>query len=210
MKALTLRTRTSMGLCLAVWVIAAIGLGSMVAQGYWTELLRYGTFFLVAGWGAWMLFGAPAVRIDDDAVTLDNVVRAVHIPWDQVDDVEAGLSLRIRTPSGAFSSWAAPGGSDTAPSAAFGAEEQLGVGSVAAVQIARASDQQQMDTILGIDRSGLSSASSIRAAIEQAWRAYGAVNALIADPGVVRRRWHTTRLAVLGGLVVLAVVAALV
>jgi hypothetical protein len=210
MKPITLRTRTNLGLCVTVWVIAAIGLVSMAAQAYWADVLHYGPLFLVAGWGAWMVFGAPAVRIAEDAVTLDNVGRSVRIPWNDITEVEAGLSLAVVTSSGKFSAWAAPGGSATAPTASFGAEQQLGFGTVAAVQIARAADREQMDTILGFDRKSLSSASTIRTSIQQAWRAFGAVNGLIAEPDRVSVQWHRGRLAVLAVLVVLAVVAAIV
>jgi hypothetical protein len=209
MKPLVLRTRTSFGLCVAVWAIAALGLGSMVAQGFWTSMLQYGPLFLVAAWSAWMVFGAPSVRIDDDAVTLDNVLRSVRIPWNDVAEVEAGLSLRIVTGRGAFSSWAAPGGADTAPTTGLAVEQQLAYGNPAALQFIRSDSRQQMDTILGFDRRAISSASSVRAAIQQAWRAFGAVNGLIAEPADVTVHWHRLRLAVLAALVTIAVVAAI-
>ena len=206
MQPLVLRTKSSLGLCVAIWIMVAIGLVSMAVQGYWTAMLHYGPLFLVAAWGVWMLFGAPAVRIDDDAVTLDNVGRSVRIPWNAVVDVEAGISLSVVTAAGRFSAWAAPGGNGAPPTAVLGAEQQLSMGNIAAWQIAGADNRQQMDAILGIDPSGRSTASTIRTAIQQAWRSYGAVNALIAEPTGISITWHRKRLAVLGLLVVLAVV----
>lgn len=204
MKPLVLRTKSSLGLCIAIWAMAAIGLGAMVFQGFWMELLRYGALFLLAAWGVWMVFGAPAVRIDEDAVTLDNVARSVRIPWNAVADVEAGLSLAIVTAHGRYSAWAAPGGSGASPTAVLGAEQQLSMGNTAAWQIGGAGNRQQMDSILGLDRSGLSVASGIRTAIQQAWRAFGAVSALIAEPDEVRVTWHGRQLVVLIALAVLA------
>jgi hypothetical protein len=207
-----LRARGSIALVVTVWAICAVGLVAMVVQGYWVDLLRYGPLFLVAAWGAWMLFGAPSVRIGLSAITFDNIVRSVRIPWGSVGEVEAGLTLRVLTPRGPFSAWAAPGGTTTSPTAAFGDFQQMGATGMgnAVFQLARVGNVKQMDALLGFDRSSLSSAGDIRAAIQQAWRAFGAVNGLTDEPADVTVTWHVRRLVVLGALVVLAVLGVVI
>lgn len=55
---------------------------------------------------AWVLFVRPAVLLDEDGVTIRNVVRDVHIPWVKVTDVECRWSLKVFAGDRAYTAWA--------------------------------------------------------------------------------------------------------
>jgi len=54
----------------------------------------------------WVLFVRPAVLLDEDGVTIRNVVRDVHIPWAKVTEVECRWSLKVLAGDRAFTAWA--------------------------------------------------------------------------------------------------------
>ncbi|MDP9418105.1 MAG: PH domain-containing protein [Actinomycetota bacterium] len=51
----------------------------------------------------------PAVEVDDDGVTLRNVVRDVTVPWSRVTDISARWALGVHTADARFDSWAVTG-----------------------------------------------------------------------------------------------------
>jgi hypothetical protein len=88
-------------------LVAAGGLASVVA----TE----GAGGLLAGWPlvgvaylGWWLFWYPAVVLAEDAVTLRNPSATVRVPWAALIDVDTKYALKLVTPTGAFTAWAAP------------------------------------------------------------------------------------------------------
>ena len=54
----------------------------------------------------WSLFVRPAVLLDDDGVTIRNVVRDIHIPWVLVTDVEFRWNLKVFVGDRGYTSWA--------------------------------------------------------------------------------------------------------
>ena len=54
----------------------------------------------------WSLFVRPAVLLDDDGVTIRNVVRDIHIPWVLVTDVEFRWNLKVFAGDRAYTAWA--------------------------------------------------------------------------------------------------------
>ena len=54
----------------------------------------------------WSLFVRPAVLLDDDGVTIRNVVRDVYIPWGRVTDVEFRWNLKVFVGDRAYTTWA--------------------------------------------------------------------------------------------------------
>jgi hypothetical protein len=54
----------------------------------------------------WSLFVRPAVILDEDGVTLRNVLRDVHIPWARVTDVESRWNLRVFVGERVYTAWA--------------------------------------------------------------------------------------------------------
>ncbi len=54
----------------------------------------------------WSLFVRPAVLLDDDGVTVRNVVRDIYIPWVRVTDVEFRWNLKVFVGDRAYTAWA--------------------------------------------------------------------------------------------------------
>ncbi|MEC5197922.1 hypothetical protein RCH21_000130 [Arthrobacter sp. PL16] len=56
----------------------------------------------------WWLFWYPAVIFADEAVTLRNPLATIRVPWAALIDVDTKYALKLVTPSGAYTAWAAP------------------------------------------------------------------------------------------------------
>jgi hypothetical protein len=66
-------------------------------------VLAVGCLLAAVGW-------CPALRVDDDGVTVVNPWRTTRLHWDQVTDVRMGWALTLTTRTGpAVACWACPG-----------------------------------------------------------------------------------------------------
>jgi Bacterial PH domain len=54
----------------------------------------------------WALFVRPAVMIDEEGVTLRNVVKDIHIPWTRLTDVEFRWNLKVWVGDRVYTAWA--------------------------------------------------------------------------------------------------------
>lgn len=106
-EATVFRPRTSIWFTGIAVAVAAAGLASVLA----TE----GPAGLLAGWPlvgiayvGWWLFWYPAVVLADDAVTVRNPLATIRIPWVALIDVDTKYALKLVTPTGSFTAWAAP------------------------------------------------------------------------------------------------------
>jgi hypothetical protein len=54
----------------------------------------------------WSVFVRPSVLLDDEGVTVRNVVREVHIPWDLVTDIESRWNLKVFVGDRGYTAWA--------------------------------------------------------------------------------------------------------
>lgn len=106
-EATVFRPRTSIWFTAIAVAVAAAGLASVLA----TE----GPAGLLAGWPlvgiayvGWWLFWYPAVVLADDAVTVRNPLATIRIPWSALIDVDTKYALKLVTPTGSFTAWAAP------------------------------------------------------------------------------------------------------
>lgn len=100
------RPRTSVFLAIISWLIGlAIIVFSLPAGAAGLAGIPLG--LAIACLGYW-LFWFPAVRVDDDAVTLVNPVVTVRIPWVALINVDTKFALTLFTPSGKYAAWAAP------------------------------------------------------------------------------------------------------
>jgi hypothetical protein len=59
-------------------------------------------------YAGWWLFWYPAVVFAEDAVTLRNPLATIRVPWTALIDVDTKYALKLVTPSGSFTAWAAP------------------------------------------------------------------------------------------------------
>lgn len=101
-----IRQRSPLGLAAACGVTGLVLLVSMSWQ--WAEhpepLFAAWVIFILAV--VWSLFVRPAVLLDEDGVTIRNVVRDIHIPWVRVTDVECRWSLKVFVGDRAYTAWA--------------------------------------------------------------------------------------------------------
>lgn len=65
------------------------------------------SWMLAAGVLLWLLFVRPSVRLAQDGVRLDNLVRVTHLSWSAIDLIETRWNLTVVTHEGAvYSAWA--------------------------------------------------------------------------------------------------------
>lgn len=89
------------------WTLVAVGIiAAAVAEGV-DGLLTAWPLLVVAYFG-WWVFWYPSVQIDDDGVTLHNLLRSVSVPWDALISVDTKFALALVTTRGRFTAWAAP------------------------------------------------------------------------------------------------------
>ncbi|WDF32504.1 PH domain-containing protein [Arthrobacter agilis] len=64
--------------------------------------------FVAVAFAGWWLFWYPSVVFAADAVTLRNPIATVRVPWAALIDVDTKYALKLVTPTGSFTAWAAP------------------------------------------------------------------------------------------------------
>lgn len=193
-----IRSRGGIGLCVAVWAIAAIGLGAMVVEGNVDALVHLGPLFLFAAWGCWILLGAPALRIDESAVELVNIARTVRIPWSAIVDVQPGYSLTITTVRRSYHAWAAPGGTQAASYGRLLQDEQT------RLHLPLPDSAADAAAVGRLTRPGdrdLSPAARATALVRRGWKAAQAdASADVESTAEATVSWHSWQLVVLAVL----------
>ncbi len=185
-----------------MWAIIVVAIGSLIGQGDVLNAVRFIPAFLLAAFGCWMLFWAPAVQIDATGVRLQNIARAVRISWPAVASVDTKYTLTIRTVGGRrFGAWSAPGPSRLTtfratrqdlrnlPKTTYGPGNSVGIG-----------DLPSSD-------SGLA-ALRVRQYWEQL-RAAGHLDSGAVEGSGVETTWYRTRLIVLAVLAAATLAGAL-
>ena len=106
-KAAVFRPRTTLwfaGIAGALAVVALVSAG--ISAGF-SGLLASIPLLLIPAVACW-LFWYPSVRVDDAGVTLHNPFRTVAVPWAALIHVDTRFALKLVTPSGSYTAWAAP------------------------------------------------------------------------------------------------------
>jgi hypothetical protein len=104
--AVRLRSRGTRMLGAAMVVVAVLGVGSALFEGA-DVLLRFGAPVALFGVLGWAAFWEPYVEVSDGGVTVANTLRTVHVTWPAVEEVDGRYGLKLGTPNGAVSAWAA-------------------------------------------------------------------------------------------------------
>ena len=95
-------------LAVAVAIVVAGGLVSILIGGGVDDLLRYSWPLLFIAFAGWALFWQPSVTVSDGGVTIANVLRTIHLPWPSIERVDTKYALTLSTAYGHFAAWAAP------------------------------------------------------------------------------------------------------
>lgn len=94
-------------LCVVTWVLLAVGLVVTTVQDplaglYWAPVIAFVAVGVLA------LFWRPSVEVDDEAVTVRNLVRDTRIPWSRLDALDTRYSLTLFAGDLRVTAWAAP------------------------------------------------------------------------------------------------------
>jgi hypothetical protein len=105
----TLRPRGGMIIAAIALVITAAALVFIAIDGGLLDLARWAWPVVLLGWGAWLLYLRPYVRVSEGFVEISNLVRTYRVPWGDIDSVDSRFALTIRTRGGrVIRAWAAP------------------------------------------------------------------------------------------------------
>lgn len=97
----------------SIWFTAVAVL--VAGGGLMSVVLSEGPSGLLTGWPlvgvaylGWWLFWYPAVLLTPESVILRNPVSTVHVPWASLIDIDTRYALKLVTPGGSYTAWAAP------------------------------------------------------------------------------------------------------
>ncbi|MFZ3452511.1 PH domain-containing protein [Arthrobacter sp. 7Tela_A1] len=91
---------------IAVVLTAAALVSAAVSSGA-SGLLATVPLLLIPAVAAW-LFWYPSVRVGRGGVALHNPFRTIEVPWAALIHVDTKFALKIVTPKGSYTAWAAP------------------------------------------------------------------------------------------------------
>ncbi|MCU1583360.1 MAG: hypothetical protein QOD27_2229 [Microbacteriaceae bacterium] len=94
-------------LAVVIWVISALLAAATLVNGTTVRLSDLAPAVLVALL-AWEALWRPFVQVDDDGVTLGNVLRTITVPWAALVHVDTKFALTLYTPGRHYAAWAAP------------------------------------------------------------------------------------------------------
>lgn len=94
-------------LSVITWVMLAGALVGTAATDP-ADALRWLPVLALVGVVVYVLFWRPSVEVDDDGVTVRNLVRDVRIPWPRLDAVDTRYSLTLESDGRRYVAWAAP------------------------------------------------------------------------------------------------------
>lgn len=106
-KAVVFRPRTTLWF---TGLAAALALAAMVSAAVSSGLpgvLATAPLLLIPAVAGW-LFWYPCVRVGTGGVSLHNPFRTVEVPWAALIHVDTRFALKLVTPSGSYTAWAAP------------------------------------------------------------------------------------------------------
>lgn len=189
-------SRFNQVLAIVVWLFCSGAVAAVVMSGFGASAEYLPLIALVAfltGAGLWR----PAVRIDEDAVTLVNVLSTVSVPWPALIEVETRYALTLVTPNGRYTATAAPAPGRLATA--------LSKRDLTRIEAQTGSDGRLRPGDLPNTDSGAAAYL-----VRDYWKRLVAQERIelgVADTTTVTRRWHWTVIAVSGALLIASVFA---
>jgi hypothetical protein len=95
------------GLSLLTWGLLALALVGTAVRSP-AEGLRWLPVLGLVAAVVYVLFWRPSVEVDEEAVTIRNLVRDVRVPWPRLDAVDTRYSLTLESDGRRYAAWAAP------------------------------------------------------------------------------------------------------
>lgn len=89
---------------IAICVAAAV---TMIIQSPAVGVTALPMLGLLA-FAAWAAYWRPSVRIDDDAVTVENIFRSIRVPYGDIQRIDTRFALTLFTEKQRVTAWAAP------------------------------------------------------------------------------------------------------
>jgi len=175
-------------LAVLIWAAAAaliIGLLFSVHDARLLYIVPCAMFAFIA----WAMLWRPSLTVADDGLSVLNVTRTIHIPWEALINVDTKYALTLYTPGHKFPVWAAPAPGTTRTLRASRSETKGRVGRPGV------EDSLRRPGDLLATESG-AAAEVVRRRWQQLQDS-GAVDAGRADETPVGIRWHLASLAVL-------------
>lgn len=102
-----LRPRFGRFLAAAVIAVCAAAAVAVFVQDAAVGITALPMLALLA-FAMWAAYWRPSVRIDDDAVTIENVFRTLRVPYTRIDRIDTRFALTVFTSRGRIAAWAAP------------------------------------------------------------------------------------------------------
>ncbi|MBD7995278.1 PH domain-containing protein [Arthrobacter sp. Sa2CUA1] len=88
-------------------LLALAAMVSAFLSSGFSGLLATAPLLLIPAVASW-LFWYPCVRVDTDGVALQNPFRTIEVPWAALIHVDTRFALKLITPHGSYTAWAAP------------------------------------------------------------------------------------------------------
>ncbi len=189
-------SRFNQVLAIVVWLFCCGAVAAVVVSGPGSSV-EYLPLIALAAFLAWAGLWRPAVRIDDDAVTITNVLSTLTVPWPALIAVETKYALTLVTPGGRYTATAAP-----APGRLATALSKR--------DLTRVASQAGADGRLRPGDLPNTDSGAAAYLVRTRWERLVAEERIeigVADTTAVTRRWHWTVIAVSGALLVATVAA---
>ncbi|HWS49368.1 MAG TPA: PH domain-containing protein, partial [Microbacterium sp.] len=96
----TYRAPSGLVVLIACALLAAFLLGDAVVRGGWGQMLLLAPWVLLALWAVYEIGFVSAVRVDDEGVLVQNMLRRTSFGWGRVRDVDLRWQLSFSLEDG--------------------------------------------------------------------------------------------------------------
>lgn len=187
---ITLRQAQAVWVPIVIWVFFALALGDAIVEGSAGYAFRVTCGVALAAYIVYIALARPYLRIDDEGLTVANVLRTNRIPFAALTDIRVGglAVVYARTADGGerkITSWNAPGVPRRPP---------------------RRSDISPMSGTnggFGERRRSVTGESEVERLVRNRWDAWKRKTPQDQEPSVLERRWNLRTLAIALALIAL-------
>jgi hypothetical protein len=107
-EAVTLRPLFGKILVVLVWLICGAALSGLVLEFDPLRFVRYVALIALAAYAVWILFWSPSVTISPSGVVVRNLLRSFDVSWPAIQRVDTKYALTLFTPVRKIVAWSAP------------------------------------------------------------------------------------------------------